>query len=68
MTILILKFLETLQIAKAKLKKAEHTSDLSTTEEVCIREKKTKIPDPPMYSSHNIMETSNVQKGKLVLI
>ncbi|KAL5246132.1 hypothetical protein ACI65C_013540 [Semiaphis heraclei] len=53
---------KTLQIAKAKLKKAEHTSDLSTTEEVCIREKKTKIPDPPMYSSHNIMETSNVQK------
>jgi len=66
-SIFILKFLETLQIAKAKLKKAEHTSDLSTTEEVCIREKIT-IPDPPIYSSHNIMETSNVQKGKLVLI
>lgn len=43
---------------------AEHTSDLSTTEEVCIRGKKTTVPDPPMYSSHNIMEISSVQKGK----
>jgi len=47
---------------------AEHTSDLSTTEEVCIRGKKTTVPDPPMYSSHNIMEISSVQKGKTVPI
>jgi len=49
-------------VARAKLKTAEYTSDLSTTEEVCYRgkTKKTTIPDPPLYSSH--METSSVQK------
>lgn len=53
-------------MARAKLKTAEYTSDLSTTEEVCYRRKtkKTTIPDPPLYSSH--MEPSNVQKGKQV--
>lgn len=52
-------------MARAKLKTAEYTSDLSTTEEVCYRRKTKKtIPDPPLYSSH--METSSVQKGKQV--
>lgn len=60
----VVKFLETLHVARAKLKIAEHTSDLSTTEEVCFRDKKkTKIPDPPLYLSH-IQETSSVQNGK----
>lgn len=58
------KFLETLQKARTKLKTAEYTSDLSTTEEVSYRKKikrRSTIPDPPKYSS---MVSSSIQKGK----
>lgn len=49
--------LATLTEARAKLKKAEHTSDLSTCDDEISKSRtnKSKVLDPPMYSYNKSM-------------
>lgn len=59
---LTLYILASLQEAKVKARKAEYTSDLSTSEDISkTRYKKIKVQDAPLF-------TDSLNKGKFVVI